>query len=183
MQIAIVANGQFLHTKPAGQMVRDSQGVMRPRVVDKAEGWYEFIPARDESGAVAYQAATAETPEVLAVPKTRKAQGTTFTVDDVAGMVTESFLYVDLTADEIKAANNTPLLAQIAALELQQLMPRATREYMRATYLAAAVAQGVSEAQLRQKPTEEVPNPLYSIAYDKLATFDDTLTALRSELQ
>jgi hypothetical protein len=95
--IAIVENGVITGTKREGQYVRDSQGLMRKIEKDISEGWYEFIPARDEA------------------PEGKKAQGTTFVVGD--GVVTESFLYVDKTQTELDKEANTLVLAQIHALE------------------------------------------------------------------
>lgn len=76
-----------------------------------------------------------------------------------------------------KFKTNQPILAQIASLENAQLLPRVSREFMRAAYLQAAVSQGITEAELRDKQGAK-----YSPAYDKLATFNDQIAMLRSAL-
>lgn len=155
MTIAIVKDGQFLHTKPE-EMVRDSNGVMRMRCVDISEGWYEFIPARNEAS------------------PTQKAQGTVFTVGN--GTVTESFLYVDKTVEEIKTETNSKLDAQIDSLERQQLLPRITRDMHVMVTLQAATAQGLTEANL----LDEL-HPAYSPGYARFKAFDSEVASLRSQ--
>ena len=161
MTIAIVENGVFKHTIASGKMVRDSKGVMRPRAKDISEGWYEFIPARN------------------AAPAGQKAQGTTFTVDDVAGTVTESFLYVDLTAEEMQTNNNDPLLSQIAALETQQLLPRIVRDLAKKSLAEDAVTAGITLDDLYASAANGTPA---GIAYKKFKDFDDQIKALRERL-
>jgi hypothetical protein len=158
MTIAIVKDGQFLHTTNEPYL-RDSQGTLRKVEKDIAEGWYEFIPARNEA------------------PEGKKPQGTTFVVDTQAGTVTESFVYVDLTAEEIKNLNNAPLLAQIDNLEKNALLPRVTREFMKVAYLYTAAQQGITEAQLL-----DPQSPAYSVAFEKLTAFDSSIAVLRAKL-
>jgi hypothetical protein len=93
MYYAIVKDGAVVRTL-VGEYLRDSKGELRKIEKDIAEGWYEFIPA------------------VQNVPEVQKISGTQVTVDDTAGTVTESFLYVDLTAEE-KAAIRNPRLKAI----------------------------------------------------------------------
>lgn len=100
MTIAIVKNGVFLHTTNE-PYIRTEDGYMRPAVVNKDLGFYEFIPARNEAS------------------PTQKAQGTTFAVGD--GVVTETYLYVDKTQEEIKNETNSKLDAQIVSSERQAL--------------------------------------------------------------
>lgn len=101
MTIAIVKDGQFLHT--SNQPILMVNGQYEKAEVNKELGLYEFIPARNEA------------------TSTQKAQGTTFTVDNVAGTVTENFIYVDKTADEIKTKTNSDLDAKILSSEKQAL--------------------------------------------------------------
>lgn len=99
MTIAIVKNGVFLHTTNEPKIMVNGQwelAEVRPEI-----GFYEFIPARNEA-----------TP-------TQKAQGTTFAVGD--GVVTETYLYVDKTAEEIKTETNSKLDAKILSSERQAL--------------------------------------------------------------
>lgn len=160
MTIAIVdlATGQFLHTKQNGIPVRDSNGVLRPYTVDKAEGWYEFISASNQP------------------PAGQKAQGTTFSVDHDNGTVTESFIYVDMTPEEIKNSINGPIDAQIEALERQVLLPRITRDMHKMVTLQAAAGLGITEAELLDENS-----PHYSPGYAKFRLFDDQLAALRAQ--
>lgn len=58
---------------------------------------------------------------LLDCPPGKKLQGPIYTEDHAAGVVVESFLLVDMTAGEFKASKNTPILAQIDALEQDAL--------------------------------------------------------------
>jgi len=155
MTIAIVKNGQFLHTTNE-PYIRTEDGFLRPAKVDKDLGFYEFIPARNEAS------------------PTQKAQGTTFSVSD--GVVTESFIYVDKTPEEIKTETNTKLNDQIDALERQQLLPRITRDMHRMVTLQAAAAQGITEAQLLDE-NDSAFSPGYKRFYD----FDAQIASLRAQ--
>ena len=109
--IAIVENGVFKGAVDSGVF---NVGGINYRVDDlpanaKALGIYEFIHVP------------------LNVPAGKKAAGTTKMIDAAAGTVTEVWNYADLTADEIKANTNTPLLAQIAVAE-KDITERRKRE-------------------------------------------------------
>ena len=163
MTIAIVnkATGEFLHTAPDGIPVRDSLGVMRPRSVDKSEGWYEFVATQ------------------LNPPSGQKPQGSTFIVDHDAGTVTENHLYVDMTADEIKQATNGPLDQQIMALEKQALelgLLRTVMEDLQARFLAAAAAANITEEMLLDSE-----GAAYSPSYAKLHNNITDRAALRAQ--
>jgi len=155
MTIAIVKDGQFLHTTNE-PYIRTEDGFLRPAKVDKELGFYEFIPARNEA-----------TP-------TQKAQGTVFSVGD--GTVTETFLYIEKSAEEIKAETNSALDAQIDALERQQLLPRITRDMHRMVTLKEAAAQGITEAQLLDEN-----DPAFSPGYKRFYDFDAIIAALRAQ--
>lgn len=154
MTIAIVKNGVFLHTTNE-PYIRTEDGFLRPAKVDKDLGFYEFIPARNEATA------------------TQKAQGTTFQVGD--GVVTETFLYVEKTPEEIKTETNAKLDAQIDALERQAILPRITRDMHRMVTLQAAAGQGITEADLLSEG-----NPAYSPGYARFYAFDAEIALLRA---
>lgn len=160
MTIAIVKNGVLLHTTNE-PYIRTEDGYMRPAVVNKDLGFYEFIPARNEA-----------TP-------TQKAQGTTFTVvllnGEETGVVIEKFIYVDKTQEEIKNETNSKLDAQIDALERQAILPRITRDMHRMVTLQAAAAQGIAESNLLDKN-----NPHYSAGYARFYEFDAAIALLRA---
>ena len=65
---------------------------------------------------------------------------------------------------------NTVIDAKIAALEAAQLLPRVTREYFLADFVAKAAAQGYTEPQLYAA----------SAAYKRLKDFDSQIAALRT---
>lgn len=54
-------------------------------------------------------------------PAGKKSTGPVMDIDGDAGTVTKRYVYVDMTADEIKQANNSPLDVQIKSLEQQAI--------------------------------------------------------------
>lgn len=160
MTIAIVdlATGQFKHT--TNMPVVEIDGINRRTDSEdrKQYGIFDFIPASGEA------------------PAGKKAQGSTFAVDLAAGTVTETFLYVDMTQEEIKQATNGPLDAQIEALERHQLLPRITRDMHRMVTLQAAAAQGITEADLLDEN-----HAAFSPGYKRFYDFDAQIAALRAQ--
>jgi len=74
-------------------------------------------------------------------------------------------------------APNPDYAAEIDALERQNLMPRATREFMLLMYSTTAAGQGIPPSQLLD------PNDThYSPAFAKLESLDLQIKALRAKL-
>lgn len=98
---------------------------------------------------------------LLDCPPGKKLQGPIYMEDHAAGVVVESFLIVDMTEQEIKDANNSPILAQIAALEQDALEKGLLRTAIEQLLLLV---------------------PTGSPAHTKLLENDQARAALRAEL-
>ena len=162
MTIAIVKDGLFKHTTNEPIIKLDEFNILDTRKMTREErvalGWFDFVPARDES-----------------LPG-QKAQGTTFSVDAEAGTVTESFLYVDMTAEEIKDATNNPLDQQIDGLERREMLPRWVRDELRTARIARAVAAGLTEDNLLDKD-----HVGFDPGYKKFKKIHDDIATLRGQ--
>lgn len=176
MTIAIVdlTTGQFKHT--TNKPVVEIDGINRRTDSEdrKQYGIFDFIPASGET------------------PAGKKPQGMTFSVDLDAGVVTETFIYVDMTPDEIKQATNGPLDAQIVALEAQNLYNRGSRtidlsamekEAARQLYGYEIVDGVVRDKQLTPEQTTEIQAALYAgnPGYKRVKDLDDQIAALRAQ--
>lgn len=167
MTIAIVdlATGQFKHTTNKPIIKVDEFNILEvakvPREQRLAYGWFDFVPTQPDP------------------PAGQKAQGTTYTVDLAAGTVTENHLYVDMTQEEIKDANNRPLDAQILSLEKQAIelgFLRTVMEDLQSRFVAAAVAANITEDQLL-----DPDHPAHSPSYAKLHKNITDRAALRAQ--
>lgn len=72
---------------------------------------------------------------------------------------------------------NAGIKADIVRMEREQIMPRATREFMLTLFKAQAAAGGITEAML-----VDPQHPAYSAAYKKLKDFDTVIVGLRAQL-
>lgn len=102
MAVAIVKSGEVVKIASGGYYTTED-GLQRPVVVNKEFGFYEFIA------------------DPMAAPKGKKKQSVSHVIDDGAGTVTETIMYVDMTPEEIKRATNEPIDALILASEKQAL--------------------------------------------------------------
>lgn len=88
------------------------------------------------------------------------------------------YLVVTPKPDEMVAAQNkAKALAELNALEVANLMPRVTREFMIAATIIQAKALGITEAQLL-----DANDPAYSPGFKKMWDFNEQTKVLRAKL-
>ena len=104
--------------------------------------------------------------------------------------VEEAFFYNELTdapyaqwtlksPEQLKSITSSKAQNQINALELQQLLPRVTREYLMSLFIKTAADAGITPQQLLD-PTPG--NTHYAPGFAKVVAFDNQIKALRSQL-
>lgn len=167
MTIVIVnpATGEFIRTEPSAETVVGFDGLNHrlDEPVDdlRAAGIYAFSPDERQP------------------PYGKRESGATFNVDQINGVVTELFIYVDMTPDEIKAETNAEIDAQLLAKERQAIETGALRtvlEVVQGVLLKDAQAAGLTEAQLLDKK-----GAAYSPAYARLHANSVERDALRAK--
>jgi hypothetical protein len=101
--------------------------------------------------------------------------------EELAG-ATRTIVNTPKDPEQVKQMKNDAVLAQIAALEAAQLLPRLVRDMLFMQYAQLAQGMGVTLDQVYAMASQPNP-PTAAVTYKKLKDFDTQIANLRSSVQ